>query len=175
MIMSDKSIALWTLHAAAVLLDCFNISLHSPHRNDVIMAAIASQITSLAIVISTFYSEADQRKHQSSASLAFVPGIHRGPVTRKMFPFHNVIMLMANKLHVVKAVQGIVSGIWKTVAIPAGHSSQQWIADYRETIATYRRTSNISCTLVGNKIVDYSDVVGASPVRAAPTLSSFST
>ena len=38
----------------------------------------------------------------------------------------------------------------------------------------YRKTSNISCTLVGNKIVDHSDVVGASPVGAAPTTSSFS-
>ena len=38
-----------------------------------------------------------------------------------------------------------------------------------------RQKSNISRTLVGNKIVDYSDVVGASPVGAAPTTSSFST
>ena len=59
-----------------------------------------SQITSLAIVYSTVYSGADQRKPQSSASLAFVRGIHRGPVnslhkwpvTRKMFPFDDVIM-----------------------------------------------------------------------------------
>ena len=40
---------------------------------------------------------------------------------------------------------------------------------------SYRKTSNIRCTLVGNKIVDHSDVVGASPVGAAPTTSSFST
>ena len=40
---------------------------------------------------------------------------------------------------------------------------------------TYRKTSNIRCTLVGNKIVDHSDVVGAPPVSAAPTISSFST
>ena len=40
---------------------------------------------------------------------------------------------------------------------------------------TYRKSSNISRTLVGNKIVDNSDVVGASPVGAAPTTSSFST
>ena len=42
------------------------------HYNDIIMGAIASQITSLTIVYSTIYSDADQRKHQSSASLAFV-------------------------------------------------------------------------------------------------------
>ena len=71
-----------------------------PHYNDVTMGAIASQITSLTIVYSIVYSDADQRKHQSSASLAFVRGIHRGPVnsphtwpvTRKMFPFDDVIM-----------------------------------------------------------------------------------
>ena len=40
---------------------------------------------------------------------------------------------------------------------------------------TYRKTSNISRTLVGNKIADNSDVVGASPVGVAPTTSSFST
>ena len=42
-------------------------------------------------------------------------------------------------------------------------------------LLTYRKTCNISRTLVGNKIVDNSDVVGASPVGAAPTTSSFST
>ena len=50
------------------------------HYNDVIMGLIAFQITSLTIVYSIVYSDADQRKHQSSASLAFVRGIHRGPV-----------------------------------------------------------------------------------------------
>ena len=43
------------------------------HCSDVIMGAMASQITSLTIVYSTVYSDAGQRKHQSSASLAFVP------------------------------------------------------------------------------------------------------
>ena len=68
------------------------------HFNDVIMNAMASQITSLTIVYSAVYSGANQRKHQSSASLAFVRGIHRvnsphkGPVTRSMFPFDDVIM-----------------------------------------------------------------------------------
>ena len=70
------------------------------HYNDVTMSAMASQITSFTIVYSTVYSGADQRKHQSSASLAFVRGIHRWPlnsphtwpVTWKMFPFDDVIM-----------------------------------------------------------------------------------
>ena len=59
------------------------------------MGTIASQITSFVIVYSTFYSDADQRNHQSYASLAFVRGIHRGPpVMRKMFPFDDVIMMV---------------------------------------------------------------------------------
>ena len=65
------------------------------HYNTVITGAIASQITSL-----TIYSGADQRKYQSSASLAFVRGIprwplnspHKGPVTREMFPLDDAIM-----------------------------------------------------------------------------------
>ena len=47
------------------------------HYIDVIMATIAPQITSLTVVYSIVYLGADQRKHQSSASLAFVRGIHR--------------------------------------------------------------------------------------------------
>ena len=47
------------------------------HYSDVIVGTMASQITSLTIVYSTVNSGADQRKHQSSASLAFVRGIHR--------------------------------------------------------------------------------------------------
>ena len=47
------------------------------HYGDVIMRPMASQITSITIVYSTAYSGADQRKHQSPASLAFVRGIHQ--------------------------------------------------------------------------------------------------
>ena len=82
---------------------CMVLALWHPwsvHYGDVIMGAIASQITSLTIVYSTVYSDADQRKHQSPASLAFAWGIQRGPVnsphkwsvTRKIFPFDDVIM-----------------------------------------------------------------------------------
>ena len=67
---------------------------------DVIMSAMASQITRLTIVYSTVYSGADQREPQSPTSLAFVRAIHRSPVnsphkwpvTRKMFPCDDVIM-----------------------------------------------------------------------------------
>ena len=53
---------------------------YSLHYVDVIMGVIASEITSLTIVYSAVYSEADQRKNQIPASLAFVRGVHRGPV-----------------------------------------------------------------------------------------------
>ena len=80
-------------------------------------------ITSLTIVYSTVYPGADQRKHQSSASLAFVREIHwwpvtsahKGPVTRKMFPFDDVIILHHNKtqqnakfVHISEAVLYVV-------------------------------------------------------------------
>ena len=70
------------------------------------MGAMTSQITSLTIVYSTVYSGADQRKHQSSPSLTFVWAIHqwlvnslhKGPVTRKMFPFDDVIMVRQGRI-----------------------------------------------------------------------------
>ena len=73
------------------------------HYNDVTMNAMASQIISLRTVYSTIYSGAEQRKHQSSTSLAFVRGNHwspvnfphKGPVTRKKFPFDDVTMYSA--------------------------------------------------------------------------------
>ena len=76
------------------------VTLHWRHNG-----TIASQITSLTIVYSTVYSDAAQRKYQSSASPAFVRGIHRGPVnsphkwpvTRKTFPFDDVIMNKDNE------------------------------------------------------------------------------
>ena len=75
-------------------------SVKIPHYNGVIMGAMASQITSFSTASSTVYSGADQRKHLSSTSLAFVRGIywrpvnspHKWPVTRKMFPFDDIIM-----------------------------------------------------------------------------------
>ena len=70
------------------------------HYNDGIMSVMASQITSHPVVYSTVYSGADQRKHHI-VSLAFVRGIHwwpvnsphKGPVTRKMFPFVDSIII----------------------------------------------------------------------------------
>ena len=87
------------------------------------MGAMASQITSLTIVYSTVYSGADQRNHQSSASLAFVQGIHRWPVnsshrwpvTRKLFSFDDVIMYCPvgnNYYRIVRETGGSASGLY---------------------------------------------------------------
>ena len=72
------------------------------HYNDVIMGAMASQITSLTIVYTAVYSGVDQRKRQSSASLAFMRWIHwwpvnspqKWPVKRNLFPFDDVIIFL---------------------------------------------------------------------------------
>ena len=71
------------------------------HTFFILMSAMASLITDVSIVCSTVCWGADQRKHQSCASLGFVRGIHRSPhkwpVTRKMFPFDDVIMTKQTK------------------------------------------------------------------------------
>ena len=74
-----------------------NSSAFALHYIDVIMITMASQITSLTVVYSTVCSGVDQRKHQSSVSLAFVWGIHRDrwiPRTKGQLPgkcFHLVM------------------------------------------------------------------------------------
>ena len=93
------AIGVWTNIPIFSFQDCAFGDIFCLLYSDVIMGALASQITSLTIVYSIVYSNTDQRKHQSSASLAFVRGIHRGPVNsphkwpvaRKMFPFDDDI------------------------------------------------------------------------------------
>ena len=80
------------------------------HYNDIIVSASASQITIFTIVYSTIYSGVDQRKHQSSASLVFVRGIHRwpvnslhkGPIMENVsiwWRHHDLMGCVANKCH----------------------------------------------------------------------------
>ena len=73
--MTIKNVVIASSMPGSFILDNF-------HYDDVIMGAMASQITSLTIVYSIVYSGTDQRRHQSSASLAFV--IHRRPVPAQM-------------------------------------------------------------------------------------------
>ena len=95
-------------HMHSVILYKVSFMWKLSHYSDAIMSAVASQITSLTIVYSIAYSDADQRK------LAFVRGIHRwpvnsphkGPVTRKLFPFDDVIMCTNPTARIV-----VVSGL----------------------------------------------------------------
>ena len=106
------------------------------HYNDVITSTMASQITNLTIVYSTIYSSADQRKHQSSASLASVRGIHRWPinspqkepVTLKMFKFDDVIMRWCCLFRTpsICATLPLSFGHWTNIAILC-----QWVASKR--------------------------------------------
>ena len=92
---NTENVSIWWRHHKLIYrLWNYEVNMHN------LMSAMASPINSPTIAYSTVSSGADQRKHQSSASLAFVRGIHRwpvnsphkGPVTRKMFPFADVIM-----------------------------------------------------------------------------------
>ena len=67
-------------------------------------------------------------------------------------------------------MQGITLHFFMQIKMYCMHHIRNWYVGQ-----WYCQTSNIRCTLVGNWIVDHSDVVGASPVGAAPTTFSFST
>ena len=103
-------------HIISIYIALITSSSRFLHHSDVIKGAMASQITSITMVCSTVYSGADQRKHQSSASLIFGRGIHRwpvnfqhkGPVRRKMFPFDDVII--EYRFLVSFCHQGVASG-----------------------------------------------------------------
>ena len=102
---------------------------HIPcHYSDGMMSAVAFQITSLTVVYPTVYSGADLRKYQSSASLAFGRGIHRwpvnsphrGPVTRKVFPFDDVIMCNMSTTRIIINHYPII------IRSERDHSSKIW-------------------------------------------------
>ena len=90
------------IYASATQSPQFLPAVHVMHYRDVIISTLASQITGISIVYSTVCTDADQRKYQSSASLVFVRWIHRrpvnsphkGPVTRKIFQFDDVSMVL---------------------------------------------------------------------------------
>ena len=99
---NSRVLAMWLPQSRLTKLNGSEYRQHT-NNNTAISFRMASQITSLPIVYSTVYSCADQRKHQSSASLVFVRGILRwpvnfpqkGPVTRKMLPYDDVIMIIS--------------------------------------------------------------------------------
>ena len=95
----------------------------SSHYNDVIISAMASQVTSVLNAYSPICSDRDQRKLQSSAPLAFIRGIHqwpvdsshKWPVTRKIFPFNDVIM-----------ITGLFGGVLSQMVNNAKSVSMSW-------------------------------------------------
>ena len=108
----EVTVPTWTNISSILYTGMCSLYDHVTPYSDVIMSAMASQITSVTIVYSAICSGADERKYQSSALLAFVGGIHRWPVntlhkwpvTRKMFPFDDVIMewaLMSTRTRVI--------------------------------------------------------------------------
>ena len=112
---------IWKITKALLrLVLVMHMPIHVFHYSDVIMGAIASQYTSFTIIYSTVYSDSDQRKHQSSASLAFVWGNprwpHKWPVTRKIFPFDDAIMFgiisSSRKYRVIVPGLGIEASMW---------------------------------------------------------------
>ena len=120
------------------------------HYNGVIMGTISSQITSLTIVYSIVYSYADERKHQSSVSLAFVWGIRRGPVnsphkwpvTQKMFPFDDVIMEMdCMSNYISKTFPS-----WRVNTCEANHNTVNHCVLFRTT--TYLHFAHVSLSSI---------------------------
>ena len=96
------------------------------HHSDVIMGVKSSQITGVSIVCSTYCPGAYQRKHQSSASLAFVRGIHRWPVdsphkrpvTQIICPFDDAIMNLKMHSHVASGRAPLTcSGRWGVIML----------------------------------------------------------
>ena len=160
--------------------------LHHHYNDDIIMSAMASQITSLTIVYSIVYSGADQRKHQSSASLAFVRGIHRwlvnsphkGPVTLKLFLFNDVVM------------QSFIGHYGSNMPLNVRWSSceiRAWITKniYRKIFNIKRtKSQSLNVSRLGLQLsvwyiedkskMENEDVVGAAPTGAAPTTSEWS-
>ena len=128
------------------------------HYSDVIMSTMASQTISLTIV----YLGTDQRKHQSPASLAFVMGIHRwpvnsprkGPVTREMVPFDDVIMLWL--LVAISHVHRLIGmNVLFTEEIPLRvgvHITLPWRHNERDCVSNHQRLdcflSCLFCVLV---------------------------
>ena len=146
------------------------------------MGIVASQITGLTIVYTTVYSDADQSKHQSCASLAFMWGIHRGPVnsphkwpvTRKMFPFDDVIMICnLTKTH--------LGSLPSEVKHPPGHrQAWHWIHYNDVTMSAMasqitdvsncwfqRRSKKVSKLCVSGLCAGNSPVTGEFPTQKA--------
>ena len=113
------------------------------HYSDVIISTMAFQITCVSIVCPTVGSDVDQRKHYSSASLAFVRGFdrwlvysphHKRPVKRKMLPFTLTLSqcTLAGPVDIGMPLechwltQCSLGYNWATERVLAGHCARVW-------------------------------------------------
>ena len=123
------------------------------HYNDVIMSMIVSQITGISIVCLTICPCTDQRKHQSSTSLAFVRGIHwwpvdsphKRPVTQKMFPFDHVIMLIK-----IVGVDGMVFE-YQVITTNNNHRNHHHHHNHHNHHCHYRMNDTYCVDMMNNK------------------------
>ena len=120
------------------------------------MSAIAFQITSLTIVYSTVYSDADQIKHQSSASLAFVWGIHRDrwiPAqianNAEMSPFDDVVMLLEAGWRIFNESANWVSIVWGNGLSP----TRRLVITWTWFIGSLTHKNILQWKLMENKII----------------------
>ena len=98
------------------LISVYLITIWNPFYSDIIMNVTPSHIIGVSIICSAVCSGADQRKYQSSASLAFVRGIHwspvdsprKGPLARKMLPFDDVPMYYLTKYDISLLMMGYI-------------------------------------------------------------------
>ena len=130
------------------LIDCHSIANQCTevHYSDVIMSAIVYQITGVSIVYSTVCSSADERKHQSSASLSFVTGnhqlpvdsLHKGPVTRQMFPLDDVIYVVVVRMQIYGLVKdcSISSALATKILQPCTKASKGGLLTSRDNHTT---------------------------------------
>ena len=123
------------------------LSIQRFHYSDVIKSAMTSQI-----VCSTAFSGADQRKHQSSASLVFVRGNnrspvdspHKGPVTQKMLPFDDVIMLVDGEICQLASKHLLVPVMWSMVFHSIFSRRTEYWTNFQHT---FWQTLSIICTI----------------------------
>ena len=113
------------IHLEVISLEMLIKVIITTYYSDVIMSTMASQTTGVSIVYS-FVCPGVHKKYQSSTSLAFVRGIHRwpvnsphkGPVTRKMLPFDDVIMTFEINTFKTKITPTGDTGLMESMAAP---------------------------------------------------------
>ena len=122
------------------------------------MSTIASQITSLTIVYSIVYSDADQRKHQSSASLAFVSLVnspHKWPVTRKIFRFDDVIMLWNTWINFGAIIMGCNCLSHIQASVLMSQSNEGMPGSWRQTMHANVISHCVSANLIDTNAIRY--------------------